>query len=184
MFLRIINGLIIISLLGACGNFSDSSKKLKIGVLRHITIEEAEHLSIDANAERLLVDAATSRGHYIEFINPLRVLSTAEPMDYDAIISRVEVDAFADNLTDAYLRALHYFETRGIPVINSERANLNAQDKFRTILLAQRAGVPVRVYLMVYTLQAIQDLLTSRRIGFPFFVKQPYSGCGEGVFFC
>jgi hypothetical protein len=44
-------------------------QKLKIGLLRHLTIEEAEALSIDTEAERLIIQEAAARGHTIEFIN-------------------------------------------------------------------------------------------------------------------
>lgn len=185
MFIYIIYCLFV-SLLGtgiansASNNYH--SKNLKIGVLRHINIEEAQQFSIDSYAEQLLVAAATSRGHYIEFVNPLMICSTQDSIHYDAIISRSEIDAFADNLTDAYLRALDYFETLGIPIINTAKATINAQDKFRTLLLAQRDGILVPLTFMVYALEDVYNLINNEEISFPFFVKKPYSGCGKGVF--
>lgn len=185
MFIDIIRCLLI-SLLGAgvvtYSASNDHSKNLRIGVLRHINIEEAQRFSIDSYAEQLLVAAATSRGHHIEFVNPLAICSTQDSVQYDAIISRAEVDAFADNLTDAYLRALDYFETLGVPIINSSRATIYAQDKFRTLLLAQKAGIPIPPTFMVYSLEDIYSLINAEEILFPFFVKRPYSGCGKGVF--
>ena len=149
---------LLVSLLGtgivnsASNNYH--SKNLQIGVLRHINIEEAQQFSIDSYAEQLLVAAATSRGHHIEFVNPLAICSTQGSVHYDAIISRSEVDAFADNLTDAYLRALDYFETLGIPIINTARATINAQDKFRTLFISTKSGHTVPLTFMVYALEA------------------------------
>ncbi len=160
----------------------EKTNNLTIGILRHITIEEAKEFNLDTHAEQLLMEAATFRGHHIDFVNPLGVYSTKDSAQYDAIISRVEVDAFANNLTDAYLRSLDYFDAAGIPIINSARATINAQDKFRTLLLAQKAGIPVPLTFMVYTLENIHTLLNTEKISFPFFVKNPYSGCGKGVF--
>lgn len=161
----------------------DSPCILKIGVLRHLTIEEAEKLSIDTEAERTLMEVALSRGHKIEMVNPLQLIcDTNNPINYDVIISRAEIDTFASNITDAYLRALDYFETLGIPVINSSIATLNAQDKFRTLLLAHKAGILVPLTYILYTIEDVEGLLHSHKISFPFFIKKPYGGCGQGVF--
>jgi RimK family alpha-L-glutamate ligase len=159
-----------------------SAQKLKIGILRHITIEQAEQLGMDVNAERLLISAALSRGHEIEFVHPLQVFGTHDVRSYDVIISRVEIDTFTDDLTDAYLRALSYFEASGIPVINCAAATINAQDKFRTLMCAKNAGVNVPLTFMAYSLEDVSALIDSQQIVFPFFVKQPYGGCGKGVF--
>jgi len=131
----------------------------------------------------LLVAAAVSRGHTIEFVDPRGlVCSTNTIPAYDVIISRAELDKFTENITDAYLRALDYFETLGVPVINSCQATMNAQDKFRTLLLVQNAGVPIPLTFLVHELEDIHNLLNSQQIKFPIFIKKPYGGCGTGVF--
>jgi RimK family alpha-L-glutamate ligase len=159
-----------------------SAQKLKIGILRHLTVEQAELLDMCVNAERLLISAALSRGHEIEFIYPLQVLGTHDVRSYDVIISRVEIDTFAHDLTDAYLRVSSYFEASGIPVINCAAATINAQDKFRTLMYAKNAGINVPLTFIAYSLEDVSELIDSQQIVFPFFIKQPYGGCGKGVF--
>ena len=162
---------------------SDYSGKLKIGILRHITIDEAEQMGTNNEAEKMIVAEAESRGHHIEFINPLQlVYSTIEHSDYDVIISRAEIDTFTANITDSYLRASDYFQISGIPVINSAIATINAQDKFRTLLLAQKAGVRTPMTFIVHALKEVESLLHVNRIHYPFFIKKPYGGKGTGVF--
>jgi len=159
------------------------TKTLKIGLLRHLTIEEAEARSIDTQAEQLIIAESMKRGHQITMINPMAfVCETASSKSFDVIISRAEMDSFSDPVTDSYLRALDYFQTLGVPVINSSAATLSAQDKFRTLMLAKNAGVRVPETFLVYRRDDIEQLLALGRINYPFFVKQPYSGCGKGVF--
>lgn len=158
-------------------------KHLKIGVLRHLTIEEAEQKKIDTQAEKLLIEAAKTRGHQIEFINPLRYeYSTSGHPDFDVIVSRAEINDPYEPVTDSYFRALDYFESLGIPVINSSQATLNAQDKFRTLLLAKKVGIRVPLTFLVHSLEAVKKLVNDGSIDYPFFVKKPYGGAGTAVF--
>jgi len=160
-----------------------SGKHLKIGVLRHLSIEEAEQKNIDTRAEKLLLEAAKIRGHQIEFINPLQyAYSTSGQPDFDVIISRAEINDPYEPVTDSYFRALDYFESLGVPVINSAQATLNAQDKFRTLLLAKKAGIRVPLTFLVHSLEAVKKLVENNSINYPFFVKKPYGGAGSAVF--
>ncbi len=164
-------------------SFEQASRQLKIGILRHLSIKEAEQLSIDNKAEKLMVEAAQSRGHHIEFINPLHmVCSTSNEQEYDVIISRAEINSFSEPVMDAYLRALDYFQTKEIPVINNAWATINAQDKFRTLLLAQSAGIQIPLTFIVYFIEDIEVLLGAGKIVYPFFIKNPYGGCGKSVY--
>lgn len=181
--------LLIVSLLTliVSGNADITSglpeKHLKIGVLRHLTVDEAEQKKIDSQAERLLIEAAKSRGHQIEFINPLQYeYSTSDHPDFDVIISRAEINDPYEPVTDSYFRALDYFESLGVPVINSAQATLNAQDKFRTLLLAKKAGIRVPLTFLVHSLEAVKKLVKDGSINYPFFVKKPYGGAGSAVF--
>lgn len=159
------------------------TEQLKIGILRHLTVEQAEASGVDSTAERILLRQATARGHLVEIVNPLQLTYTTDMQPaYDVIISRAEIDTFTDTITDAYLRALDYFESSGIPVINSAQATLNAQDKLRTLLCAQKAGIAVPFTALVHSRQAIEQLIQEKNIRFPFFLKKPYGGCGRGVF--
>lgn len=157
-------------------------KSLKIGVLRHLTIEEAERLEISAEAEKMLIAEANARGHMIEFVNPLTlVYSTNSPRQYDVIISRAEIDDFNSHLTDSYFRALDYFSTQGIPVINSAKATLNAQDKFRTLMLAQNAGVRIPQTFVVHSPDAVESLIQNGNIHFS-SLKRITVGAEKGSF--
>jgi branched-chain amino acid transport system substrate-binding protein len=160
-----------------------TGKHLKIGVLRHLTVEEAEQKNIDTQAEKLLIEAAKTRGHQIEFINPLQYeYSTSGHLDFDVIVSRAEINDPYEPVTDSYFRALDYFESLGIPIINSSQATLNAQDKFRTLLLAKKAGIRVPLTFLVHSIEAIKKLVRDGSINYPFFVKKPYGGAGSAVF--
>lgn len=163
---------------------NEYSSNLNIGVLRHLTIEEAQQKNIDAEAEKLLFRAAELRGHHIEFVNPMELtLSTEGEKHYDVIISRAEIDDIYEPVSDNYFRALDYFEVLGIPVINSSKATLNAQDKFRTLMMAKKAGVQVPLTYMAYSLNEVKHLVNEQKISYPFFIKKPYGGAGAGVFF-
>ncbi len=155
---------------------SKRPEQYKMGILRHAPID---------TAEQKLIDIAHSHGYPIEIINPLDLTLDAKGAlsEYDVIISRAEIDNFTDNITDAYLRALDYFAQAGIPVINSASSTLNAQDKFRTLLLAQQVGIPIPSTFVVHEQQRIQELLDRNKIQYPFVVKGLYGGCGESVFF-
>ena len=135
-------------------------------------------------AEQRIIEIASARGHLINIINPLRLCLSSHTNieDYDIIISRAEINRFEDNVTDAYLRTLDYFESIGIPVINSSKATLIAQDKFRTHLLVKRAGIPTPSTFLVHTLEEIQNLIRNNRVRYPFVIKTLYGGCGKGVF--
>lgn len=187
MLLHILYRLIIflIFALIPCGRpiRADNHRPLQIGILRHLTIQDAERLGMDTTAERLLFSIAQQRGHQIEMINPLDIIyCTDQPPYWDVIISRAEMESFADNLTDAYFRALDHFHAWSIPVINTAQATLNAQDKFRTLLLAQNAGISIPRTFLVNNPQKIEALLAAQEIEFPFFIKNPYGGCGRQVF--
>jgi RimK family alpha-L-glutamate ligase len=131
----------------------------------------------------MLIAAAKARGHSVTILNPLElVYGTHSSCQYDLIISRAEIDTFADNITDAYLRALDYFERLGVPIINAGAPTIAAQDKFRTLMAAHQAGIPVPLTFLVHSLENVQELIRTRQIAFPFFLKKPYSGCGHGVF--
>lgn len=155
-------------------------RKLKLAILRHIAIEEDKW---DSLVEKMLVTEAKSRGHEIEFINPLEfICSTTNYPNYDGIISRVEIDRFDSHITDSYLRALHYFQTLNIPVINSSVSIMNAQDKFRTLWLAQNAGIPIPKTFLLYNFESIKDYLETNEIKYPFFIKKPYGNFGSSVY--
>lgn len=64
----------------------------------------------------------------------------------------------------------------------TQAATINAQDKFRTLLLAQKAGVQIPLTFIVYTASDIENLLHMNNIHYPFFIKKPYGCCGNGVF--
>ena len=159
------------------------NRKLKIAILRHITVEEAELLSIDSQAERMLITEAKSRGHEIQFLDPRQLIcSTSSHPSYDVVISRAEIDSFDSHLTDSYLRALDFFETLNIPVINSSLSTITAQDKFRTLLLAHKAGISIPKTFLVYDFEHVKKLLEQDQIQYPFFIKKPYGGCGKSVY--
>lgn len=175
-------GLLVLTMLGHA-NITQENRSLKIGVLRHLSIEEAEQNNVDTQAERRLIEAAKSRGHQIEFINPLKYeYSTSGRPDFDVIISRAEINDPYEPVTDSYFRALDYFEAQGIPVINSAQATLNAQDRFRTLLLAKNSGIRVPLTFLVHSLEAVKKLVKENSINYPFFVKKPYGGAGSAVF--
>jgi RimK family alpha-L-glutamate ligase len=74
---------------------------------------------------------------------PVRRLSvqTAEVLDADAVLARIIP---AGSLEQMIYRvdALHWIETRGVPVLNSARAIERSVDKFYTTALLQEAGLP------------------------------------------
>ncbi len=160
-----------------CGHF------LTIGVLRHLSIEDARDRNIDFQAEFMLLAEARRRGHYIEFINPLTFMCSTESRPiYDVIISRAEIETFSESSTEAYLRVLDYFKELHIPVINSSTATLRAQDKFRTLICAHNNGILIPRSFLLYKQEDIRHMLDTGLIRFPFFLKAPYGGRGRGVF--
>jgi RimK family alpha-L-glutamate ligase len=172
-----------LSLCGMSAYGAQEHRALRIGILRHLTIEEAKKRGIDSEAEQLLLKTAEQRGHHIELIDPTKlVLSTSSSSHFDVLISRAEIDDIANPITDSYFRALDYFETLGTLVINGHHATLNAQDKFRTLMLAKQIGIRVPFTCIVYSLQEIQNLVIAKSLIYPFFVKHPYGGAGRAVF--
>jgi len=183
MFNKIVLYALFVVSISFNGFAGEYSSQLSIGILRHLTIEEAQQKNIDSEAEKLLFQAAELRGHRIEFVNPMELtLSTEGEKHYDVIISRAEIDDIYEPSADNYFRALDYFEVLGIPVINGSKATLNAQDKFRTLMMAKKAGVRVPLTYMAYSLNEVQHLVSEQKISYPFFVKKPYGGAGSGVF--
>jgi len=175
--------LISIFVVTTSGYADIATNHLKIGVLRHLTIEEAAQENINTEAETILIETARKRGHQIEFINPLQYeYSTSDSPQFDVIISRAEINSPYEPVTDSYFRALDYFALQGIPVVNSGQATLNAQDKFRTLLLAKKAGISVPLTFLVHSLEAVIKLVSDGSINYPFFVKKPYGGTGSAVF--
>ena len=146
---------------------------LRIGIIRHAPL---------GNAEQRLIETARSRGHSVEIINPFEfTLELNRDIEYDVIITRAEINSFTSEETDAYLRIIEYFEQR-VPVINTAQAILNAQDKFRTHLLVAQNNIPTPNTFLVHSLAEVRELIANNRIQFPFVVKTPYGGRGEGVF--
>ncbi|MBI5332734.1 MAG: hypothetical protein HZB65_04120 [Candidatus Aenigmarchaeota archaeon] len=70
----------------------------------------------------------------------------------------------------------------GIPVINSARSLIIAQDKFRTYSLMQQNNIQTPFSILCYDIRRVWNLIESGCIRYPFVVKKPYGGRGEGVF--
>ncbi|MFH0837408.1 MAG: YheC/YheD family protein [Candidatus Aenigmatarchaeota archaeon] len=145
---------------------------LLIGILKHDKI---------GYAEQRLIEIGRSRGHVVEIINPLNIVLGDGVLKYDVIISRAEINSFREDVTDAYFRLLEYFESIGVPVINSARSLLISQDKFRTHFVMRQNNISVPNSVLVHGIKSVWNSLKGQ-IRYPFVIKKPYGGRGEGVF--
>ncbi len=150
---------------------------MKIGILHHR--EPGRELGY---AENELLRIGQERGHQMEVVNPYNApLSIGSRPELDALVSRAEINTYADS--DAYFRVMDFCEAWGIPIINGRQATLNAQDKFRTHALVSIMGVPTPKTVLYCGYPVLRTIIYDQSDNFPYVIKKPYGGRGEGVFF-
>lgn len=110
---------------------------------------------------------------------PVRRLSvqTAEVLDADAVLARIIP---AGSLEQMIYRvdALHWIETRGVPVLNSARAIERSVDKFYTTALLQEAGLPTPETIAC---EGANDAMSALQTMGDAIVKPLFGSMGHGM---
>lgn len=141
----------------------------------------------DLYSTRRLVEAAETRGHEVQVIDPLRCymnISTHKPsihfkgeplQGFDAIIPRVGA-----SITFYGTAVVRQFEMMGVYCLNESQAITRARDKLRSIQLLSREGIGLPITGFGHSPDDKQDLM--RLIGKPPFVIKLLEGTqGKGV---
>ncbi len=136
---------------------------ITIGLL-HSTIRGDEKLILEAAKKRKvaikLIDVRT------EIFNPLTY-----KIDFDVALVRL-----VSTVKGTY--AANFFETFGVPVVNSSSVTHICEDKFYTSLYLSQKKVPTLKFALVFnTEQAVQAL--SALGGFPIVIKPPLGSWGR-----
>ena len=136
-----------------------------------------------------LVEAAAAAGHEVRIINPLFCymnVSTSSPKvhyrggellpHFDAIIPRIGVSN-----TFYGTAVLRHFETMGVYTVNQSLAIARSRDKFRSLQLLARKGLPMPQTGFAQSPDDTEDLI--RMVGgAPLVVKLLEGTQGKGVF--
>src|SRR5262245_26016494 len=101
--------------------------------------------------------------------------------DCDAVLARIIPNGSLEQIIFR-VDALHWFEDRGIPVVNSPRAIERSVDKFYTTALLQEAGLPVPETVVCdradAAMEAIRRMLAA---GGEVIVKPIFGSMGHGL---
>lgn len=136
---------------------------------------------------RSLYHAATERGHNVRVINAAlcyidvnseepKVLYEGEDIsrEFDAIIPRVMPSL--TNYTNAILRQ---FEMLGVYTVTRSIAIARSRDKFRSIQLLAKSGIPIPQTIFSRETDKVDDLID--QIGLPAIIKLARGTQGKGV---
>lgn len=85
-------------------------------------------------------------------------------------------------ITRSEISVIRYFESAGIPCINSSSSVNTVQDKFRTGEILSRNGIAVPTTM--FAKFPIKHTLVEQHIGFPCILKVIVGSYGEGVYLC
>lgn len=123
--------------------------------------------------EKLIIDAAKKRNVQIKLIDVREEIFNRETYHRDFDIALVRCVS-----TVKGMYATHFFESLGVPVVNSSTVASICEDKFITSLALQKAGVPTPHFAMVFT--ASQALRAIEKMGgFPVVLKPPLGSWGR-----
>ena len=158
--------------------------------MRPLSIHVVKHAMV-GDAEEVLVEIATARGHAAEIVDPReRVLSLDVQVAPDVVIGRYELDSFTDPALSAYLAHGDWCAAAGAAVVNSLDFLGLCQDKFRTHVAVCRhlRSLGIEDTISPETL-ACFGRGRARELGLKILgrhgavvIKRPCSGRGEGVF--
>lgn len=146
-------------------------------------------LSRDRNlyTVRRLRDAAHELGHRAVFLNLLKCALYSETdrlavyyggkklAKLDVILPRIGA-----NVTNYGLAVVRHFEEMGTPVVNSSRSILLSRDKFSTMQLFARRGIPIPKTLLLRTADGIERHIQLVN-GTPCILKTTMGTQGIGV---
>lgn len=135
------------------------TKKIKIGLL---------HTMIRGD-EKLLITAAKQRGVNMEIIdvrtqifNPVAFTHTC-----DVLLERCVSTVLG-------MHAIEFFESMGVPVVNSLTVAQICENKFATSLLLQKKKIPTPLFALAFSEEQAKEAITQLG-GFPIVLK-PVSG--------
>jgi [lysine-biosynthesis-protein LysW]---L-2-aminoadipate ligase len=132
--------------------------------LLHSTIRREEKLLLDEAARRRI---------------PVRTIDIrAEVLDPDAF--RVDFDVAMERSVSTVKGdyAALFFESLGVPVVNSSTVARNCEDKFLTSLLLARAGVAVPRFALAFDAEAARRAVAGMG-GYPVVIKPPLGSWGR-----
>ena len=98
----------------------------------------------------------------------------------DVLITRCDIDNLLSIQSDAYFRAIAYYKSLNVRIINNEKAIKNCQDKIITHQLLAEKNISTPKTFFAYSLSSI--LLTAKLyIGYPLIAKSIFGGRGKEV---
>jgi len=134
-----------------------------------------------------LKEAALERGHKVKIINTLRCYMNLNPdhpsihymgktlPDYDAVIPRIGA-----SISFYGTAVVRQFETMGTFCLNSSMSITRSRDKFRSLQLLSRKGVPLPITGFAHSPDDISDLIAMVG-GAPLIIKLIEGTQGIGV---
>ncbi len=149
-----------------------------IGILKHNRAGDPED-RIAFHARKM--GWQTVQINPFELMLPIRTTKGAF-REISSVISRCEIRGAQFREYDQYLRALGYFESSNIPIINNAQSVINTQDKYRSHVLMVLNGIPTPISYLVHNKEQAFSLLEGGLIAFPLVLKDPYGSRGTAVF--
>jgi ribosomal protein S6--L-glutamate ligase len=104
-------------------------------------------------------------------------IGTTAIFDADAVLARIIPAGSLDQIIYR-VDALHWIETRGVPVMNSPRAIERSVDKFLTTALLQQAGLPTPETIVC---ERAADAMSAARALGDVVVKPMFGSMGHGM---
>ncbi|WP_423063621.1 30S ribosomal protein S6--L-glutamate ligase [Candidiatus Paracoxiella cheracis] len=134
-----------------------------------------------------LKEAALERGHQVKIINTLRCYMNLNPEqpsihymgkelpDYDAVIPRIGA-----SISFYGTAVVRHFETMGTFCLNTSMSITRSRDKFRSLQLLSRKGIPLPITGFAHSPDDINDLIAMVG-GTPLIIKLIEGTQGIGV---
>ena len=158
---------------------TSSRKKLNIALLA----EDQEEYT-----NKRIIEAGKKLGHTMRFLKltdcylhvakdkPAIYYKGEEVRGLDAVIPRVDRDA----LTYYGVALIRQFETQGITVLNTARSIAQGRDKFRSMQILIRHGIPMPETWLAHNPEDLKDI--TEKMGPPPYVAKMLQGTeGKGV---